>query len=661
MHDKKSKAGEEMKASYRVLIVEDEGLIARDIANRVESLGHEVVAVAETGQEAIEKAAMADIILMDIRLDGAIDGIEAAARIRARHHVPFIFLTAHTDRVTLDRAKLTGPVAYLVKPLAQSALQTAIEIGIYKHRMERELEEREAWLNAVLNSISDAVVATDANGFVRVLNPAAASMTGWTQDSAEGQPASAVVALVDGATGESAIDPIPLAVLRDASVPVGGAGSARLAAPDAIVQLVSCSGHRITVEGSASPVRVSNEVIGVVLTLRDVSARRWEEQQIRQAQKMEIAARLAASVSAEYSHLLSIISSQSEQLLRQFADYRALRGPLEEIRQAASAAQQINERLSGLRAGETRRKEVLSLNGVIRRTSKMVESVAGDRVRVAIRLDHGLGKVLGNASQLEQMVMNLAVHACEAMPDGGTLNIETSDALPPKGEGFLRMTLTYKGAAGEDAPPNPEGQTQIVDIGGNSLEPQVMMPQFLERMFEPDTSLLEGLGLTDALNIVRAHEGYLTAEAQPSGAIRFEVLLPKWLEPAVPAVLEAPPAQAGLLLVDPREQVRTQLHNFFESKGLNLLEAADVTEAIALGQMHEGELRLVIAPRSQADEILSALGDIHPALKALNVVTQDERSVDEIRAPFTQAALFEKVQACLTSQLDERSNAVSTA
>src|ERR1051326_5832086 len=142
----------------KVLVVEDEGLIAHDITMRLEAMGHQVVATASTAEEALEHAGKADIVLMDIHIDGRRDGVEEATEIRARHQIPVVFLTAHSDRNTLDRAKQAGPFGYIVKPLAPASLNAAIEIARYKHRMERALEVSEAWLRAILSSVADAVV-----------------------------------------------------------------------------------------------------------------------------------------------------------------------------------------------------------------------------------------------------------------------------------------------------------------------------------------------------------------------------------------------------------------------------------------------------------------------------------------------------------------------
>src|SRR4030042_4404015 len=128
----------------RILIVEDEGLIARDIEDMVRNAGYEVCAVVGTGEDAIRRAETThpDLILMDIILRGAMDGVEAAERIREQYSIPVIYLTAHTDENTLQRAKLTEPLGYTLKPVEQKELMTVIEMALYKHQMELKLKER---------------------------------------------------------------------------------------------------------------------------------------------------------------------------------------------------------------------------------------------------------------------------------------------------------------------------------------------------------------------------------------------------------------------------------------------------------------------------------------------------------------------------------------
>jgi PAS domain S-box-containing protein len=574
-----------------------------------------VVAAVGTSDEALEHAGQADLVLMDIRIDGPRDGVETAAAIREKFHIPVIFLTAHADKATLERAKQTGPFAYMVKPLAPATLNASIEVALYKHRMERELKEREAWQRTILESVADAVIVTGTQGLVRLLNPAAEALTGWTQAEAAGQPVAKVVRLVDGDLGEAAEDPLALAMLRDAP-----------AALDRSVRLVSRTGREMPVEGLAAPVKAPRgasgaaRTLGAVVTLRDVGLRRWEERQLDQSRKMEALGRLAAGVANDYTNLLAIIRMQAEHLLRQFGEYSAARQAAEEIHQAAAAAGRITDRLAAFGTRQVRQPEVLSLNGLLRRVAKMIEATAGERIAVALRPDRACGQIRADAAQIEQAILNLAVHACGQMPEGGQLCIETGNLSLPVGDhanAFALLAVTHNGVEAEP-----------------------------EKLFEPSSTGPEALALSLVHGIVSEHGGYVSAHATAQGGCRFEILLPNWSEPATPSRLAGVPARS-ILLVDSRERIRAELHNFFEAQGFNLLEAGDAEEAVALGQVHEGSLDLLVADAAQADKILGELSGAHPHLEALRIVDSAVAGPRQIRRPFTRLELLERAGALL--------------
>jgi len=597
--------------AYKVLVVEDEGLIAHDIARRLEALGHQVVATVATAEEAVEQAAGADLVLMDIRIDGQRDGIVAAQEVRARHHVPVVFMTAHADRATLERAKAADPFGYITKPLGPASLHTSIEMAIYKHRVERQLEEQEAWHRTTLASVAEAIVVADPFGRIRTLNRAAEVFCGWTAADAIGQRLESVVRLVEEESGNDLGDPAPLAILRGAPVPL-----------DHGLRLISRGGREIAVEGTVAPARSSSEtLLGVVLTLRDVSTRRWEERQLRQAQRVEAAGRLAARVSAEYASLVQIIRTRTGQLARQLGDYSPAQAALDEIREAALAAEQVTEKLAGLGARQVAQPEIVSLNAVLRRMSKAIEMAAGTRVVTALQPEPGAGRIKADPAQIEQVIMNLVLHACASVPEGGRLLLQTSRTEAPQHgalASFAAFRLTY--AATE---PDPD------------------------HLFDPAGSGEDGLALSLSHSIVAEHAGYLTAHAVQEGT-RIELLLPRVNEESLRPEPAAGAGQARtILLVDARNRVRAQLHKFFESAGYNFLEASDREEASALGQVHEGPLDLLIADAADTGPILSELRPRHPNLDSLTMVDQPESSPREIRRPFTQQELLERTAALL--------------
>ncbi|OGD09667.1 MAG: histidine kinase [Candidatus Aminicenantes bacterium RBG_13_62_12] len=177
-------------SGIKILIVEDEAIVAKDMESMLRSMGYEVSGVASTGAAALRLAEEAhpDLVLMDIVLQGDMDGIEAAAKIWQSLGIPVIYITAYADKNTLGRAKVTEPFGYIIKPFNERDLQTVIEMAYYKSRMDLQLREREAWLRTILWSIGDGVIAADEQDRVTFMNPLAETLTGWDIDSARFKP-----------------------------------------------------------------------------------------------------------------------------------------------------------------------------------------------------------------------------------------------------------------------------------------------------------------------------------------------------------------------------------------------------------------------------------------------------------------------------------------
>ena len=169
-----------------ILVVEDEAIVARDIEDRLKKLGYTVIEIISSGEEAIQKAKelVPDLILMDIKLKGDINGVKAAEEIRKNYDIPIVYLTSYIDDDTFQSAKITEPFGYILKPFQERELKISIDIAIYKHEMEKRLKEKEKWLDLTLKSIGDAVIATDKNGDVISMNPVAETLTDLSQEDA---------------------------------------------------------------------------------------------------------------------------------------------------------------------------------------------------------------------------------------------------------------------------------------------------------------------------------------------------------------------------------------------------------------------------------------------------------------------------------------------
>ncbi|MBC7473611.1 MAG: response regulator, partial [Candidatus Sericytochromatia bacterium] len=164
-----------MPISPKILIVEDQSIVSMDIQNRLKNLNYTIAGTSSSGAGAIKKAeeTSPDLVLMDIMLKGDMDGIDAAKQIIMRFDIPIIYITAYADSNTLQRAKITEPFGYILKPFEEKELKATIEMALYRHKMEKKLKEREQWFNSTLKSINDPIITTDKEFNITFVNSTA--------------------------------------------------------------------------------------------------------------------------------------------------------------------------------------------------------------------------------------------------------------------------------------------------------------------------------------------------------------------------------------------------------------------------------------------------------------------------------------------------------
>jgi PAS domain S-box-containing protein len=255
--------------SSRILIVEDESIVALNIKNRLEALGYIVVATTSSGESAIQIAQEnnPDLVLMDIKLRGVIDGIEAATQIWNRFQIPVVYLTAYSDEETVERAKVTEPYGYILKPFEARDLGTTIEISLYKHQMERKLREREQWLTTTLKCIGDAVITTDSQGLITFMNPVAEALTCWKQEEVLGNNLTQVFQTINEKTRQAVENPAALALRQGVTVTL-----------ENHTLLITKNGKEIPIDDSAAPIKNdTGKIMGAVLVFHDVT----EQQQLK--------------------------------------------------------------------------------------------------------------------------------------------------------------------------------------------------------------------------------------------------------------------------------------------------------------------------------------------------------------------------------------------
>lgn len=593
-------------ARATILIVEDESIVAKDIEVSLIRSGYEILAAVSSAEEAIQLVSekKPDLVLMDVILAGALDGIEAAAIIRTLADIPVIYLTAYADDQTLERAKLTGPYGYIIKPFELKELNSTIEMALYRSRMDRRLRESEQWLYTILQDIGDAVIAADETGSVTLLNPRAATLTGWSSAEAEGRHLSEVCPLVNECDG-GPVKSVPPRLCREGEV-FGLISNAAL---------LSKCGALVPVEGNSSPIHdAQGRIIGAVLVFHDVNERRKAEcerakleEQLRQAQKMEAIGQLAGGIAHDFNNMLTAIIGYGSILQMKLQD-ASLQENVDEILCAADKAAILTQGLLAFSRKQTMVQKPLDLNDVIRGAEKLLVRLIGEDIELRTIITPRQTRVLADSGHIEQVLMNFATNARDAMPDGGTITIETEVATLEEqpGEYFL-ITVTDTGK-GMDAATR-------------------------EKIFEPFFTTKEpgrgtGLGLSIVYGIVKQHNGLLRVSNNPDGGARFRIYLPLAGAPAEAAAVSDEKKEAGIvggaetvLLAEDDRTLRLLMKDILESYGYTVILAENGDEAVEQFMLHENEIDLLlldmVLPRKNAHEVCAFVGDVRPGLSVL--------------------------------------------
>jgi PAS domain S-box-containing protein/putative nucleotidyltransferase with HDIG domain len=258
----------------KILVVEDESIVARDIRNMLVGLGYDVTGVVAGAKAAVQKAqeTMPDIVLMDVMLQGKITGVEAAEQIYTKFNIPVVYLTAYADSTTVQQAKKTEPFGYIIKPFEERELQTTIEIALYKYKMQMDLKERERWLSTILKSIGDGVIATNKMGAITFMNPLAENLTGWKLNKALDKTLSDVFMVMNQKPGK----------MHRISVKKILKGEGFALSDEAV--LVSKKGGKTPIDPRLEPIKDENgNITGVVLAFTDVTARKMAEEELKRS------------------------------------------------------------------------------------------------------------------------------------------------------------------------------------------------------------------------------------------------------------------------------------------------------------------------------------------------------------------------------------------
>jgi two-component system cell cycle sensor histidine kinase/response regulator CckA len=546
--------------SRHVLVVEDERVVAKDLQRTLTNLGYEVPITVATADDAIRAASerCPDLVLMDIRIKGARDGIETAEILKSQFDVPVVYLTAYADQQTVARAKLTEPHAYLLKPVKVDELRTAVEIAIYKHEMERRHRERERWFATTLRSIGDAVISTDAEGCITLMNPMAETMTGFQTSEVRGKRLGEIMRLVDETTQEVVEDPVAQVLRAGKVMHVRGA-------------IVARSGEQRIVADSAAPILdEAGKLLGVVVVFRDVSESRRLERRLEFAERLASLGTLAAGVAHELNNPLSFVVANVDFALKelkraepQLASLPWLEDVLHALTEAQIGVDRVTQIVSELRSFARPATVPFGRIDVNRLLGSALDMVAHQLGRVRVTTTYTtVPPVLANETRLGQVFMNLLVNAGQAVTSGGDI-----------GEIYIRTGVT------------DDGQI-VIEVRDDGCG---MAPEVLKRIFDPFFTTKEpgrgtGLGLAVCHGVVTSLGGDIEVKSKVGEGTQFFVTLPAAPPEATATLVPEAPltgSAARVLVVDDEPLVRNTLSRML-ARDYRITVAHDAQDALAM-------------------------------------------------------------------------------
>lgn len=552
-----------------IFVVEDESIVAKDIQNSLRNLGYGVIGTAASGEEALAQLAQVrpDLVLMDVMLKGALDGIETAEQIQAHYSIPVVYLTAFTDDDTLKRAKTSQAFGYLLKPFEDRELRTTIEIALYKHNLERQLRESREWLRTTLRCISEAVIATNAAGAVQFINPVAANLTGWNRAEALGRKLSDVFCLTRP-DGPLQIDTCLEKVLTTKTTVGLGIG----------IQLVARDGKQYPVDAGMAPIAdEGNASMGVVIIFRDITERQRTEHRERElyeklsrARRMESLGILAGGVANDLNNILGPMVNYPDTILKKLPPDHAAQADLDMVKNSARKAIDVVRDLMTLgRIGRLPLKPV-SLNNVI---NAYLQSPAfqalqhsAPLVTLEVNLGQDLRPVSGSESHLQELVANLISYTFDALANEGKIGIQTVPQIltkPQEGYELIEPGEYVVLHIRRDGPGIPE--------------------EDLNRLFEPfymkrkmRVSRGSGLGLAVVYGVLKDHKGFIDVQAPAGRGLGLRVYLPVTgaaAAPVSPSVKTPYQGSETILVVDDDEEQRKATVSWLRHIGYQVLSA----------------------------------------------------------------------------------------
>ena len=632
-----------------VLVVEDERIVALQLKQQLMSLGYMVPAMVANGASALRHIteSVPDIVLMDIHIEGSIDGIETASRIPPELDLPVIYLTAYSEDATLERARATKPYGYLIKPYSDRELHATIQMALERRHVASALRVSEDKYRTIVGAIDEGIFLIDAEtGQFREANDSACVMFGYDPDELIGRD---MATLSAGLPPYTADDLAPL--IRDAAM-----------TPEPRRVDWRCKtrqGQLFWAELTFRAAAIGGQTV-VLSVMHDLTERRAIEDQLRQAQKMEAVGRLTGGVAHDFNNLLAIMQGNLELLQSHAHQNSEVDELVEAALEAVSRGSSLTHRLLAFSRQQQLSPSAVDVGAMVTGLIGVLRRVVEESVRIETDIAQDLWTSIIDANELENAVLNLALNSRDAMPHGGTLGIEVRNAVLDDAYVAEQLELTAGRYVMISVSDTGEGMSQ--DVVERALD-----PFFTTKPLGKGT----GLGLPMVYGFVKQSGGHLTIYSEQGLGTTVKLYLPEYtVSPADPAtatevIAPAVNEERIILVVEDDNALRRVQLRALSSLRYRTLEADSGATALAiLASDVEVDLLLtdIVLPGGMSGPALAdAARRLRPRLKVVFVSGYAPAAIIEryklsgaqiLSKPFTQEELAEAVVTALEDETD---------